>query len=46
LNGVDTFSGNIEAISAITPADVQAFMSQFLKDGFYHVYTLDPETAE
>jgi zinc protease len=42
LNGVDTFNGSIDALNALTTADVKAFMKQLLDQNNYRVYVLDP----
>ena len=42
LNGVDTFNGADEVISAITTADIEAFMRDMLGQGNYRVIILDP----
>ena len=42
INGVDTFTGNIELYQSLTPADVMNFMKAFNK-GSYRVIVLDPD---
>ena len=42
INGVDTFNGADEVISAITTADIEAFMRDMLGQGNYRVIILDP----
>lgn len=42
LNGIDNFNGNIEAVQAVTPDAVKAFMKQALGQGNYRVVILDP----
>ena len=42
INGVDTFNGADEVISAITTADIEAFMRDLLGQGNYRVIILDP----
>jgi len=44
-NGVDTFNGNIESVSAITVDDVKNFMKSLTSQGNYRVVILDPENA-
>ena len=43
LNGVDTFSDNIETAKSITVADVENFMKRLAKEGNYRVVILNPE---
>lgn len=43
LNGVDTFNGAAESVSAITTADVCDFMKKLLDQNNYRVVLLDPE---
>lgn len=42
LRPVDTFNGAVEAAQSITPADIQNFMKQLIKQENYRVVTLDP----
>lgn len=46
MNGVDTFNGDAETISAITTADVQNFVKEVLNQNNYRVYVLDPEKTD
>lgn len=43
LNGVDTFSNNVETAKSITVADVEDFVKRLMAEGNYRVVTLDPE---
>ncbi|MDE6225433.1 MAG: hypothetical protein K2M25_04770, partial [Muribaculaceae bacterium] len=43
LNGVDTFSDNIETAKSLTVADVENFMKRLAKEGNYRVVILNPE---
>ncbi|MCH5326745.1 MAG: insulinase family protein [Duncaniella sp.] len=43
-NGVDTFNGNIETVSAITVDDVKDYMKTFNAAGNLRTVVLDPET--
>lgn len=43
LDGVDTFNGSVEVISAINEQDVKDFMKRLLDQGNYRVVILDPE---
>ena len=45
-NGVDTFNGAENVISAITVDDVHAFMKNLLQQGNYRVVVLDPEEGK
>ncbi|WP_304735245.1 M16 family metallopeptidase [Duncaniella muris] len=42
-NGVDTFNGNVDTVSSITPQDVMDFMKALNAQGNYRVLILDPE---
>lgn len=41
-NGVDTFNGNVDTVSSITPQDVMDFMKALNAQGNYRVLILDP----
>ncbi|MDE6643874.1 MAG: insulinase family protein [Muribaculaceae bacterium] len=43
LNGVDTFTNNVETAKSITVADVEDFMKRLAADGNYRVVILNPE---
>ncbi len=43
LNDVDTFNGQLEAINAITTADVQSYMNNLLKQDNIHTVILEAE---
>ncbi|MCM1297911.1 MAG: insulinase family protein, partial [Muribaculaceae bacterium] len=43
LKPVDTLNGAVEVLQAITPADIQNYMKELLKQNNYRVVTLDPE---
>ncbi|MDE6308929.1 MAG: hypothetical protein K2L81_01905, partial [Muribaculaceae bacterium] len=42
LSGIDTFNGNIEAVNALTVADVQNYMKQLLDQNNYQIVLLQP----
>ncbi|MDE5858335.1 MAG: hypothetical protein K2H32_08265, partial [Muribaculaceae bacterium] len=43
LNGVDTFTNNVETAKSITVADVEDFMKRLASEGNYRVVILNPE---
>jgi predicted Zn-dependent peptidase len=42
LNGVQTFTNQIDVVNSITVEKVQNLMATILKQGNYRVYVLDP----
>ena len=43
LKGVDIFENAIDMINGITPADIQKFMKEVMKQGNFQIYLMDPE---
>ncbi len=42
ISGVDTFNGNIDAVNALTVADIQNYMKQLLNQDNYQIVLLQP----
>ena len=43
LKGVDIFENAIDMINGITPADIQKFMKEVMKQGNFQIYLMAPE---
>ena len=43
LKGVDIFENAVDMINGITPADIQKFMKEVMKQGNFQIYLMDPE---
>ena len=43
LKGVDIFENAVDMINGITPADIQKFMKEVMKQGNFQIYLMAPE---